>query len=86
MTTDTLLKVEDYKRVYELILTMSYDVEEFNTFNNITEEEIEKCKWIKCIVDTLTDVPERKMSYVFKRKKIKFDRDTFLEENEQQQN
>ena len=82
MKTETLLKVEDYKRVYELILEMSYDVEEFNTLERITEEEIEKCKWIKCIVITLTDVPEERINYIFKIKKIKFNELAFLEKYE----
>ena len=82
MKTETLLKVEDYKRVYELILKMSYDVEEFNTLERITEEELVKCKWIKCIVSTLTDVPEERINYIFKRKKIKFNELAFLEKYE----
>lgn len=83
MEYEPLLKLEDYKRAYELILDISYDVEEFNTLNETTEEEIEKCKWIKCIFDTLNDVPTGRMEYIFRKKKIKFDEIAFLEANEE---
>ena len=81
MTVVTPMKVEDYKRAYKLILDISYDVEEFNTIYQTTEEEIEKCKWIKCIFETLNNVPVSRMEYTFKSKNIEFDELAFLKAN-----
>jgi len=77
-----MMNLKTYKILYKLILEMLYDVEEFSIIDNLTEEEIEKLKWITCMANCLNDVPLRKAEYTFKRKRIKFNDIEFLAEHE----
>lgn len=72
------MKVKDYKKLYELVLKMSFDAEEFGLFDDISEDDIAKAKWIASIAECLNDVPIRRASHVFKQKRIKFDAAEFL--------
>ncbi len=82
MYIDDCMKVETYKEVYKLLVSISCDADGYGLFDKITEEDIEKCKWIYCMYEVMTDVPLSRMNHVFKYKKINFDRYAFLEENE----
>lgn len=75
------MKVSDYKELYEKILSLTYDAEDIRVNDGTSAEEIEKCKWIIAMVETLTDVPLGKAEYMFHRKKIKFDLIQFLRSN-----
>ena len=46
------------------------------------KEDIEKAKWIKCIIECMNDVPLRRVKHIFEQKNIEFDSDDFLEEND----
>ena len=77
---DYSMKLEGYQEIYDLILTIADDADGFGLFENITDEDVEKCKWIAAILEVLNDVPLRRMEHIFKYKKIEFDSEEFLEE------
>ena len=77
---DYSMKLEGYQEIYDLILTIADDADGFGLFENITDEDVEKCKWIAAILEVLNDVPLRRMEHIFKYKKIDFDSEEFLEE------
>ena len=74
------MTLDDYKAVYEAIVSLSCDAEGFGLYDSITQEDIEKCKWIAAICEVLADVPTRRVKHIFEHKKIRFDCDCFLEE------
>ena len=76
------MKVNDYKVLYDAVVNMSMDAEEFGLFDTITDEDVEKAKWIACIMDCLNDVPSRRTKHIFREKAIDFDVIDFLEEND----
>ena len=75
------LSVEDYKAIYGAIVSLSVDADGYGLFAQISDEDIEKCKWIAAIYEVLDDVPKCRMAHVFKHKNIEFDSEQFLEEN-----
>lgn len=77
-----MMTVNDYKALYEAVVNMSMDAEEFGLFDTITDEDIEKAKWITCIIDCLNDIPSRRTKHIFREKAIDFDVIDFLEEND----
>ena len=79
---DGSVSVETYKAVYENIVSLSIDADGYGLFENITDEDIEKCKWLAAIIDVIDDVPRRRVEHVFKYKKIEFDYCDFLDEQE----
>ena len=79
---DGSISVETYKAVYETIVSLAGDADRFGLFKNITEENVEKCKWLAAIMDVIDDVPRRRVEHIFKYKKIKFDSCDFIEEQE----
>ncbi len=69
-----------YKHVYEDIVSISVDADSFGLFDQITDEDVEKCKWIAEILEVMNDVPRRRMEHIFKYKGIEYDSEEFLEE------
>ena len=43
------LTVEGYKEIYEAIVALSCDADGYGLFKHITDEDVEKCKWIAAI-------------------------------------
>lgn len=74
------MTLDDYKAIYEAIVSLSCDADGYGLYDHITEEDIEKCKWIASICEVLDDVPVRRVKHIFEHKKIRFDCDSFLEE------
>ena len=65
-----------YKQVFSDIITIAGDAEGFGLCNDtITDEDIEKCKYIAAMLETLKDVPERRVNWIFNMKNIVFDSD-----------
>ena len=79
--TDSL-KLEAYTAIYDAILSLSFDADGYGLFDNITDEDIQKCKWIAAILEVLNDVPKRRVEHIFKHKKIDFNYIEFIEEDE----
>ena len=75
------MKLEDYKAIYEAIVSLSCDADGFGLHDGITTEDVEKCKWIAAIFNVLGDVPRRRVNHIFQHKEIRFDCERFLEEN-----
>ncbi len=75
------MTVNDYKELYMAVERMSLDVDSFGLFDQISEEDIEKAKWIACIIECLNDCPLTRMEHVFEQKNIEFDVEEFYEEN-----
>ena len=74
------LTVEGYKEIYDLMLSLANDADGYGLFENITDEDVEKCKWIAAIIEVLDDVPARRMKHIFNYRKIEFDYEEFLDE------
>ena len=75
------MKLEDYKAIYEAIVSLSCYADGFGFYDGITTEDVEKCKWIAAIFNVLGDVPRRRVNHIFHHKEIRFDCERFLEEN-----
>ena len=81
VATDNMT-VAEYKEIYEAIVSLSVDADGYGLFENISDEDVEKCKWIAAICEVLDDVPRSRMEHVFKYRKVNFDYTNFIEENE----
>ena len=77
--TDSLT-VDGYEAIYEAVLTLANDADGFGLYQDITEEDIQKSKWIAAILEVMSDVPKRRMEHIFGYKKITFDYLEFTEE------
>ena len=75
------MTLDDYKAIYEAIVSLSCDADGYGLYDNITNEDVEKCKWIAAIFNVLGDVPRRRVNHIFQHKEIRFDCERFLEEN-----
>lgn len=78
--TDNMTAAE-YKEIYEAIVSLSVDADGYGLFENIYEEDVEKCKWIAAIWEVLNDVPRSRMEHIFQQRKVDFDYMNFIEEN-----
>ena len=81
-SVDDSLSVETYKSIYDAIVALSVDADGYGLFENISDEDVEKCKWIAAICEVLDDVPRGRMEHIFKYRKVDFDYIDFIEENE----
>ena len=81
-SVDDSLSVETYKSIYDAIVALSVDADGYGLFENISDEDVEKCKWIAAICEVLDDVPRRRMEHIFQYRKVDFDYIDFIEENE----
>lgn len=76
------MTVAEYKEIYEAIVSLSMDADGYGLFENISEEDVEKCKWIAAICEVLNDVPRSRMEHIFKYRKVDFDYIKFIEAND----
>jgi len=76
------MTIADYKAIYEAIVSLSVDADGYGLFESISNEDVEKCKWIAAICEVLDDVPRSRMEHIFKYRKVDFDYIDFIEENE----
>lgn len=76
------MTIADYKAIYEAIVSLSVDADGYGLFESISNEDVEKCKWIAAICEVLDDVPRSRMEHIFKHCKVDFDYIGFIEENE----
>ena len=81
-SVDDSLSVETYKSIYDAIVALSVDADGYGLFESISDEDVEKCKWIAAICEVLDEVPRRRMEHIFKYRKVDFDYIDFIEENE----
>lgn len=81
VATDNMT-VAEYKEIYEAIVSLSVDADGYGLFESISNEDVEKCKWIAAICEVLDDVPRSRMEHIFKYRKVDFDYIDFIEENE----
>lgn len=81
VATDNMT-VAEYKEIYEAIVSLSVDADGYGLFESISNEDVEKCKWIAAICEILDDVPRSRMEHIFKYRKVNFDYIDFIEENE----
>lgn len=75
------MTVAEYKEIYEAIVSLSVDADGYGLFENISEEDVEKCKWIAAICEVLNDVPRSRKEHIFKYRKVDFDYIEFIEAN-----
>ena len=76
------MTIADYKAIYEAIVSLSVDADGYGLFDSISNEDVEKCKWIAAICEVLDDVPRSRMEHIFKYRKVDFDYIDFIEESE----
>lgn len=76
------MTIAGYKAIYEAIVSLSVDADGYGLFESISNEDVEKCKWIAAICEVLDDVPRSRMEHIFKHCKVDFDYIDFIEENE----
>lgn len=74
------MTLDDYKAIYEAIVSLSCDADGYGLYDNITNEDVEKCKWIAAICEVLDDVPVRRVKHIFEHKNVDFDYQQFLED------
>ena len=74
------MTLDDYKAIYEAIVSLSCDADGYGLYDDITNEDVEKCKWIAAICEVLDDVPVRRVKHIFEHKNVDFDYQQFLED------
>ena len=74
------MTLDDYKAIYDAIVSLSCDADGYGLYDDITNEDVEKCKWIAAICEVLDDVPVRRVKHIFEHKKVDFDCQQFLED------
>ena len=73
------MKLEDYKAIYEAIVSLSCDADGFGLCDGITAEDIEKCKWIAAIYDVVNEAVEKYVNPIFSEMDIQHDWEEFYE-------
>ena len=74
------MTIESYKAILDAVISLSCDADGYGLFEHISDEDVEKCKWIAAICEVMDDVPKRRMEHIFKYREVKFDFGKFLEE------
>lgn len=72
------MNIEEYKKIYDLIVQLSYDAEEFN-LSNPTPEEQEKAVLISIMASCLNDVPMGRYDYYKKCNAITIDEKKYFD-------
>ena len=67
------MTLDDYKAIYDAIVSLSCDADGYGLYDDITNEDVEKCKWIAAICEVLDDVPVRRVKHIFEHKNVDFD-------------
>ena len=80
VATDNMT-IAEYKEIYEAIVSLSVDADGYGLFENISEQDVEKCKWIASISEVLNDVPRSRKEHIFQYRKVDFDYIEFIEAN-----
>ena len=78
VANDRPCSIEDYERVYDEVISLSIDAEAFSPMDMMSDEDVERAKWLCLILDVLNDVPKRRMNYLFQHAGL--DPDEVLEE------
>ena len=79
VATDNMT-VAEYKEIYEAIVSLSVDADGYGLFDAISDEDVEKCRWIAAIYEVLDDVPKRRMEHIFRHRKVEFIYSEFFDE------
>lgn len=58
------MTVEDYEHLYDLICKLVSDCDGFGLFDQIGEEEVQKCEWLELIIECINDVPLDRLEHV----------------------
>ena len=72
------MSIEEYIKIYDLIVSLSFDTEGFK-LENPTPEEQEKAVLIKLMVDCLSDVPLGRYNFYKKRNLIAIDEEQYID-------
>ena len=64
------MTIKEYQNIYDSIIELADDSDGFGLFEDISDEDVEKCMYITAILDTLNDVPAAIKRHIFKHKKI----------------
>ena len=62
------MSVKDYEEIYDIIVALSMDCEEFALDGNYQNEEVAKAELILQMVDCLNDVPLRRAEWITEEK------------------
>ena len=73
------LSLDRYEAIYEAALSLANDADGYGLFEDITDEDVEKCKWIAAILEVLDDVPRSRVKHIFNYRNIQFDHQDFIE-------
>ena len=76
---EPVMSVEEYKKIFELISDMSYDIEGFKAYQPLTDDEKEKYKWVFAIRDVLEDIPLRYAEWAVHKKYLVYDHREFMD-------
>ncbi len=74
------ITVSEYKRLYDEVIALSFDMEDVGFNPEEHDEDILKCKYIIAIYETLSDVPLRKAEWFFQKHKVKFDLESEIDD------
>ena len=73
------MTLEEYKKLYQMVLRLSFDAECFGLFEMIIDRDIEKAKYIRAIIDVMNDVPRGRMLHIMDYKNVEYDSCEILE-------
>ena len=73
------MTLEEYKKLYQMVLRLSFDAEGFGLFEMIIDRDIEKAKYIRAILDVMNDVPRGRMLHIMDYKDVEYDSSEILE-------
>lgn len=61
---EKMMTVKDYERLYHLVCELANDCDGFGLFDQIGDEEVQKCEWLELIIDCINDVPMSRLEHV----------------------
>ena len=73
------MTLDEYKALYKMVLKLSFDAENFGLFEMIIDRDIEKAKYIRAIMEVLSDVPRGRMEHIMDYKDVDYDYFEILE-------
>lgn len=63
VNTETMT-LEDYEKLYDIILAVSFDADGYSLDGSFDNDEIEKCQLIRNMIECLDDVPKGRTEWI----------------------
>ena len=58
------MTIEDYEKIYDIIIALSMDADGYSLDGSFDNDEVEKCKLIREMIECIEDVPKGRTEWI----------------------